>query len=431
MENEAKGFKDLKAGPSITKALSDLGINNPTPVQEMVIPRINAGHDVIAIAPTGTGKTAAYLIPLLTKLKFRQGVHPRALVLVPTRELSIQAEKMSLDLMKYMDLRVFAVYGGTGMKNQAETIGKGLDILIATPGRFLDLYSREIIHTKLLNTLVLDEADKMMDMGFLPQLHRILEVIPSRKRQNILLSATYPEKVARLADDFLNFPQKIEIEPQGSAAETIEQCFYKTPNLKTKINLLEFFLGDKEHFRKVIVFTKTKASANDVFKFIGRKIDQRVRVIHANKDQNARINAMNSFREGDTRILVSTDVTARGIDISHVSHVINFDVPVVLEDYVHRIGRTGRASVTGESITFVTPPDEYLLRDVEKITGSPIPEKKIPPEVEVAPTDPQERKKLARETDRIRRKTDPEYKGAFHPKKPKNRPNRSSGRSSK
>ncbi|MBR9997829.1 MAG: DEAD/DEAH box helicase [Cyclobacteriaceae bacterium] len=426
MGNGIKSFGDLKISPLILKALADLGFTSPTAIQEKVIPRINAGHDLIAIAPTGTGKTAAYLIPVLSKLKFPQGDHPRALILVPTRELTLQVEKMAGDLARYMSLRSLAVYGGTGIKNQAAEISKGQDILIATPGRFMDIYLMGELFTKNFNTLVLDEADKMMDMGFLPQLNRILEVIPARKRQNILLSATFPDKVQKLSDDFLKFPQKIEIRPQGSTAESIDQYFYRVPNLKTKINLLEFLLNDHEAFNKVIIFTKTKVTANDVYKFIKRKIDQNVRVIHANKDQNARINAINSFREGDTRILVSTDVTARGIDVDMVSHVINFDVPVIHEEYVHRIGRTGRAMASGESITFVTKPDEHHLLGIEKLIRGKINERKIPAEVEVTPTEAWEKKKMEQEEDLIKRKLDPDFKGAFHRKSPKNRRDRSS-----
>jgi ATP-dependent RNA helicase RhlE len=421
MGNGIKSFEELKINPSILKALTDLGFLNPTEIQTEVIPRITAGQDVIAIAPTGTGKTAAYLIPLMSKLNFRQGEHPRALILVPTRELTLQVQKMTEDLASYLDLRCLAIYGGTGIKNQIEAIAGGLDILIATPGRFMDIYLQGGLFTRQINTLVLDEADKMMDMGFLPQLNRILEVIPSRKRQNILLSATFSGKVQQLSEDFLNFPQKVEVRPQGSTAETIEQYYYSVPNLKTKINLLEYFLNDRERCNKVIIFTKTKTTANDIYKFIRRKIDQQVRVIHANKDQNTRLNAINSFRDGDTRILVSTDVTARGIDVSHVSHVFNFDVPPVHEEYVHRVGRTGRASAYGESITFVTDPDLYHLKSIEKIIGQKIPRRQIPVEVEIAVTESWEQKKMDREMDLIKRKTDPEFLGAFHRKKAKNR----------
>jgi len=420
MTDKLKSFSDLKLSAPILDALKDLDLNTPTKIQEKAIPLIRAGHDFIGIAPTGTGKTAAYIIPLLLKLKFSQGKHARALILVPTRELVIQVKKMFDDLGKNQSLRHIAIFGGKGIKNQIHQIREGIDVLIATPGRFLDIYLRGEIYTKNLNTLILDEADKMMDMGFLPQLHRILEVIPTKKRQNLLFSATFPDRVQRLSEDFLAFPQKVEINPQGTSAETIDQFFYKTPNLKTKINLLSYLLSDNQVFNKVIIFTKTKETANNIYKFIHRKLDKNVTVIHANKGQNTRINAINSFKEGNIRILVSTDVTSRGIDVSMVSHVINFDVPLVYEDYVHRIGRTGRAYQTGVSITFVTLPDEYHLENIEKIIRKKIPEKKIPKDVFISETEPLEKKKLEIELDKIKRKLDPTFKGAFHPKKIKN-----------
>ncbi len=424
MTDISKSFKDLKVTAPILEALDDMDLHTPTLIQEKAIPLIRAGHDFIGIAPTGTGKTAAYIIPLLLKLKFADGIHARALILIPTRELVLQVKKMLNDLSKNQSLRYVAIFGGTGIKKQIHLIREGLDILIATPGRFLDIYQRGEIYTKNLNTLILDEADKMMDMGFLPQLHRVLEVIPAKKRQNLLFSATFPERVQKLSDDFLAFPQKVEISPQGTTAETIEQSYYKTPNLKTKINLISYLLKNTMVFNKVIIFTKTKETANNIYKFIHRKIDKNVSVIHANKDQNTRINAINSFKDGLVRILVSTDVTARGIDVTMVSHVINFDVPLIYEDYVHRIGRTGRAHQTGESITFVTLPDEYHLANIERIIRKKIPEKKIPENVPVLETEPIEKKALAIELDKIKRKLDPTFKGAFHRKKSKNKPRR-------
>lgn len=421
MADAGKSFEDLKISPALLKALVDLNYAGPTPVQEVVIPRIRSGHDLIAIAPTGTGKTAAYLIPVLSKLNFPEGNDPRALILAPTRELAIQINKMCQQLGKYLSLRTGVIYGGTGMKNQLLEIDRGVDLLVATPGRFMDLYRMEAVRTNKIRILVLDEADKMMDMGFLPQLNRILEVLRAKKRQNLLFSATFSDKVQKLSDDFLDFPQKIEIKPQGSTAESIDQHFYRVPNLKTKINLLQFLLSNHESFKKVIIFTKTKETANDVFKFIRRKIDPDVRVIHANKGQNTRINSINAFRDGEIRILVSTDLTARGIDVSQVSHVINFDVPLVYEEYVHRIGRTGRAHETGESITFVTQPDEYHLSNIEKLIRSRINERKIPREVDIAETEPWEKKKMDQEMDRIKIKLDPDYKGSFHQRKLKNR----------
>ncbi len=419
MKEGSKSFEDLKLTRQILNALSDMGFEYPSPVQEKVIPKVMAGHDLFGIAPTGTGKTAAFIIPLLMKLKFAEGVHPRALILAPTRELAIQIDHDISKISAYYDLRHVCIYGGTGIRTQSTTISEGIDIITATPGRFLDLYQREYLYPRLIKTMILDEADKMMDMGFKKQINRILEIIPPKKRQNLLFSATLPPEVEELAYDFLEFPVKVEIEPQGTTASTIDQCFYKTPNLKTKINLLEYLLENSDIFKRVIIFTKTKETANNIYKFIHRKIDENTRVIHANKSQNSRLNAINAFKEGNVRILVSTDVSARGIDISDISHVINFDVPLIYEDYIHRIGRTGRANRTGESITFVTDPDYYHLQEIEKIIRQKIPEKPFPKDVKVEITEKWEKSLTDRELDRIKRKLNPEFKGAFHRKKHK------------
>jgi ATP-dependent RNA helicase RhlE len=412
------GFQEFRFNKQVLTAIHEAGYITPTPVQKKVIPRAMAGQDLIGIAPTGTGKTAAYLLPVIMKLLYPQGIAPRTLILLPTRELAIQVGKEAARFAGHTGLRSCAVYGGTGMKNQLEMINKGVDILVATPGRFMDIYRTGNLTTKLLNTLVIDEADRMMDMGFMRQLRSILEVIPSKKRQNLLFSATFPQKVEELSSEFLEYPAKIEIAPQATTADTIVQHAYRVPNFKTKINLLEFLLSNNPaDFDRVIVFTKTRQAANNIFKFIKRKIDPGAVVIHANKDQNARINAVGSFSEGKARVLVTTDVTARGIDITRVSHVINFNVPVNYEDYVHRIGRTGRANHPGNSITFVSPPDEYHMEEVQKLTRKKVVWMDLPPEIEIAQTGFEEKQEQAREIDGIKRKLDPEFKGAFHDKK--------------
>ncbi len=412
-------FQNFKLNKQVLEAIHDSGYTDPTPVQEKVIPAAMAGHDVLGIAPTGTGKTAGYLIPVSMKLRYPEGKDPRVLLLLPTRELAIQVGREAEKICYYSNLRSLTVYGGTGIKKQLEILDNGIDLLVATPGRFLDIYSTGKLTVKKIKTLVLDEADRMLDMGFIRQLHSILEVIPIKGRQNLLFSATFPEKVEKLSNEFLEFPVRIEIAPQSTTAATIEQWAFKVPNLKTKIKLLDFLLSDRDKFNRVIVFAKTRKNATDIYKFINRKIDENSGVIHANKDQNSRINAINSFSEGKIRILVSTDLTARGIDINQVSHVINFDVPVNYEDYVHRIGRTGRARQWGTAITFLTPPDELHMAEIEKITGSKVKLMEIPPEVDIAPTEKPELIEQAREADRLKRKLDPDFKGAFHKKKHK------------
>ena len=410
-------FEDFKLNKQLLNAIQDLNYTEPTEIQVKAIPQILAGHDVLGIAQTGTGKTAAYLLPILMKIKFAQGNNPRALILAPTRELVLQIEKNLHELGKYLDLRYLAVYGGIGPKTQIENIQKGLDIIVATPGRLLDIYLKGELIFKEIKVLILDEADKMMDMGFMPQIRKVLEVIP-HKRQNLLFSATMPDKVKVLSDEFLLFPLRIEVSPQATPVETVRQVLYEVPNFMTKINLLQHFLSDKETVKRVIIFVRTKEHADNIYKFIFRKIDSEVKVIHANKGQNTRINSMDAFKEGDVRILVATDVVARGIDVTMVSHVINFDIPVIYEDYVHRIGRTGRAKNLGEAISFANEAEMYHVRKIEKIIHMKIPIEKIPAEVEIMETPFDESQAVARELDALKQKGDPEFRGAFHEKKP-------------
>lgn len=412
-------FAELDLNKQMLNAIEDLNYTKPTPIQEKAIPLILAGHDVMGVAQTGTGKTAAFVIPIFMKVKYAQGLNPRALILAPTRELAIQIQGVMEDLGKYLDIRHTAIYGGLGPKTQIETIAQGIDVLVATPGRLLDLYSRGDLVLKEIKTLVMDEADKMMDMGFMPQINRILEVVPT-KRQNLLFSATMPEKVVALSEDFLEYPVRVEITPEVVTAQTVKQVRFALPNLKTKINLLEKLLLDSEAFYRVIVFARTRKNADNIFKFLSRKFpEDSIRVIHANKGQNTRINAMNAFKEGEVRVLVATDVVARGIDASMVSHVINFDIPLIYEDYVHRIGRTGRAEQLGEAISFVTEAEEYHIKKIEKIIKMPIPVGDIPEDLEITETPFEEAQMIAREIDRQKRKENPDYQGAFHEKKKK------------
>lgn len=411
-------WADLKLNPQLLRAVAELGFENPTEVQRRVIPLVLGGQAVIGIAQTGTGKTAAYVLPLLKKLSHAQGADARALVLAPTKELVVQLEMHAAALGRHTDLRIVSLYGGVGPTSQIEKLSLGCDLIIATPGRFMELYGRQEIVVKQIKTLVLDEADRMLDMGFLHQLRKVFEVIP-QKRQNLLFSATFPPKVEKLAEEFLLFPTKVEVTPQATPAREVSQSRISVPNLKTKINLLEHLLTDHDRFRRVLVFARTKKAADDVSKYVDRKGLGPVRVIHSNKGQNARINAMNEFRQGNLRVLVSTDVSARGIDVSGVSHVINFDVPLVYEDYVHRIGRTGRANQPGEAITFVVPPEEYHMENIEKLIRGKIPVQELPQGVSLEETLKDERQEQNRELDRQRRKRDPLFKGAFHESKRK------------
>ncbi|ALD21806.1 DEAD/DEAH box helicase [Hymenobacter sp. DG25A] len=409
-------FADFKLNKQLLTAVAEAGFEHPTPVQEQTIPLLLAGHDVLAIAQTGTGKTAAFGLPLLMKVKYAQGVNPRALILAPTRELAMQLESHLRKMAVHTDLRIFAIYGGLGPKTQIETIAKGVDILIATPGRLMELYLKGNLVLKEIKTLVLDEADKMMDMGFMPQIRRILEVIPS-KRQNVLFSATMPDKVSVLSEEFLEFPVRVEVTPAATSAQNVTQSLYEVPNLLTKINLLEYLFLDWDAFHRVMIFTRTKEHAENVASFLKRKSHGEVRAIHGNKGQNVRINAMEAFKAGEIRFLVATDVAARGIDVPQVSHVINFDVPLIYDDYVHRIGRTGRAQHTGAAITFANEAEMHHMARIEELINQKIPLLPLPPEVKVMETQFDEQQGMDREIDERRRRDDPSFLGAFHERK--------------
>jgi ATP-dependent RNA helicase RhlE len=418
MQTTQNTFEQFKLNRQLLNAIEEAGYTEPTPIQEQAIPIALAGQDVLGIAQTGTGKTAAYTLPLLMRIKYAQGQHPRALIMAPTRELAMQISEAITQLSKYTDIRTVVLYGGVGPKTQIEELRKGVDIIVATPGRFMDLYFQEEIVVKHLNVMVLDEADKMMDMGFMPQIRKLLEIIP-RKRQNMLFSATFSGKVENLSHEFLEFPTRIEVTPQATAAEMVTQVLYEVPNFRTKINLLSYLLEDKETFTRVLVFTRSREVAGLVHQNLLNRVvpEAELRVIHANKGQNTRINAMEAFKEGNIRVMVATDVVARGIDITEVSHVINFDVPLIYEDYVHRIGRTGRANTVGNAITFMTIADEYHIRKIEAMIRTEIPRAEFPEEVYVGETPFQERQDMLREIDNQRRKDDPTFKGAFHEKK--------------
>lgn len=409
-------FSDFKLNKQLWKAISDAGYSEPTPIQEKTIPLILHGHDVLGIAQTGTGKTAAYLIPTIYKIKYAKGSDPRALIVVPTHELALQVNESIRLLAQYTDLRSVALVGGTGMKSQKDILAKGVDLVVATPGRLMDLYLGGFLNLKFVEIFIMDEAERLLDMGFRKQIDRILSVMKS-KRQNLLFSATWNEKVKMISENFLVGPVEVSIEPDVKTVKTVSQAVYFVPNLKTKINLLEFLFAEKQ-YRKVIVFCKTKTTATNISKYIARKYgEDQVRLIHGNKDQNTRLNAMKMFSEEKIPFLVTTDIASRGIDVRDVSHVINFDIPLVYEDYIHRIGRTGRAMRTGDSVSFCSPADEYHLKKIQKLIGQKIPVEKLPVQVPVEETPYEERQEMLREIDHQRRKEDPDYQGAFHEKR--------------
>jgi ATP-dependent RNA helicase RhlE len=408
-------FTDLGLNKQLLTAIEELGYEEPTEIQRRAIPPILSGNHVIGVAPTGTGKTAAFVLPILRKLNYAQAHDPRCLIFLPSRELAHQVYENCLEFGKYTDLRFVKLTGGNGIQAQRLALEDGADVIIATPGRFMDLYFEGAVRLRSVEILVLDEADKMMDMGFMPQLNQILEVIPT-KRQNILFSATFHSSVEKLSEDFLEFPVKIEIDTNFKPAKNIEQRLYNVPNFGTKCQLLLKLL-ENEELNRVLVFVRTKETANNLFKFIQRKNVGEWKTIHANKGQNTRMLAYEEFKNGDLRGIVATDVASRGIDITKISHVINFDLPVMYSEYIHRVGRTGRANESGIAITFASPVEQYHIPKIEKMMDMVIPVFSLPADMVIPPTDPDEKKAFDRELDRMKRKDDPDYQGAFHDRK--------------
>ena len=408
-------FEDLKLTRQFLNAIDDLGYAVPTAIQQKAIPIIRSGQHVIGIAQTGTGKTAAYLLPIMQNLKYAQAELPRCVILVPTKELVLQVLEQVTLLGKYTNLRSVGLYGGVGRKKQANQAVSGVDIVVSTPMRLLEIYQEEGLDLKKVQVLVLDEADRMLDMGFRPQINAILDVLP-RKKQNMMFSATFSSIIEELSWNFMDFPTKIEITPEATPVETVDQKSYHVPNFQTKLNLLELLLKDSSMSR-VMIFVKSKSSANKIFEYLKQRIKGEIRLIHSNKAQNARINSFNDFKEGNVRLLISTDVMARGIDVTGVSHVVNFDVPSVYEDYVHRIGRTGRAWNDGIAITFVTKADLYHIAKIEKKIRMSIPVYPLAADLEITETPFEENQFMEREIDEQKKKEDPTYQGAFHEKK--------------
>ena len=421
-------FEDLKLKRQFLNAVSDLGFVKPTPIQIQAIPRILAGQDVIGVAQTGTGKTGAYVLPLLQKLKGRQDGAPRVAILVPTKELALQVHGAVESFAMHTDIRALALVGGVGPKTQIAELEAGTDVVVATPGRFMELYLKGALVTKKLHSMVLDEADRMMDMGFMPQLRDMLEVIP-RKRQNLLFSATFPQRVERLADEFLLWPTRIEVTPEGTPVASVEQYVVRAPNVQTKINAVLHWLTDAHPDSRALLFVRTKEDAKRVRVALEETMPRQVAEIHSNKAQHTRLAAMSQFRAGEVRVLVSTDVSARGIDVPETEVVINFNVPRMSDDYVHRIGRTGRADRSGMAYTLVDPTDEVaLVRVVERLPAESRPQDlELSSQVDVTETPPWEAKSMARTIDFQKRKADPTYKGAFHEKKRKSSSKSGSG----
>jgi len=414
-------FHDLNLSKMQLNAVDDMGLQHPTPIQIEAFPVIMSGRDVIGVAQTGTGKTYAYLLPLLRLHKFSKELHPKVLIIVPTRELVLQVVEEIEKLAAYMSVRVVGVYGGTNMNTQRITVEQGVDFLVATPGRLYDLAMSRSLRLKNIKKLVIDEVDQMLDLGFRPQLTNILDILPER-RQNLLFSATMTTEVETIIETFFNHPKKIEVDLTGTPVEKIDQSAYYVPNFITKTNLLKHLLQTNEEMVKVLVFVSTKRLADRLFKQMEPAIKEQLGIIHSNKAQNFRINTVQSFHAGEIRVLLATEIIARGLDVSEVSHVINFDAPDIPENYIHRIGRTGRAEKRGNAITFFRKEEDATVKiGIEELMKREIPILPFPEDVEISEElVPEEIPNSAGDINYLP-SVDMDSKGAFHEKSEKNK----------
>ena len=412
-------FEQFNLPKSLQKALDELGFRQPTPIQEKSFNVILSGKDVMGIAQTGTGKTFAYLLPLLKQWKFQPTDAPRVVILVPTRELVVQVVEEVEKLTQYMSIRVLGIYGGVNINTQIKAVYDGVDILVGTPGRTMDLALDNVLQFDCLQKLVIDEFDEILNLGFRTQLTAILAMM-KEKRQNILFSATMTEEVDEILDDYFNFPEEVSLAPSGTPLEKIKQQAYATPNFLTKLNIVKNLLTNDATTSRVLFFVNNKRLADFVLEHLEEDFPEQFGVIHSNKTQNYRLNTMQLFQDGELRGLVTTDVMARGLDITDITHVFNLQLPEIPEQYIHRIGRTGRADKEGCAVSFISPKEEEMQLEIEELMDFEIPILEIPAEVKIA------EQRLEFEKDRVKMKTnkrkiDTERGEAFHEKKDKNK----------
>jgi ATP-dependent RNA helicase RhlE len=372
-------FSDLGLEPELVRAVADKGYDTPTPIQRQAVPAVLAGHDVLAGAQTGTGKTAGFVLPLLQKLGQSAGRAPRVLVLTPTRELAAQVAQSAKDYGAHKNLRTQVVFGGVGEQPQINGLRNGCDILVATPGRLLDLAERRLADLSAVQHFVLDEADRMLDMGFIHDIRRVMRMLP-QVRQNLLFSATYNDEIRTLAGKLLRDPVHIEVTPRNSTVERVEQLAFRVPK-EHKRHLLVHLFGhgatDEGSWTQVLVFTRTKHGANKLSQQL-EAAGIRSAAIHGNKSQSARVKALADFKAGRLTALVATEVASRGLDIKELPQVVNYELPNVPEDYVHRIGRTARAGATGRAVSLVAPDEAGLLKDIERTMKQSVPFRDTP-----------------------------------------------------
>lgn len=376
-------FRDLNLNKSLLRAIDDLGLTEPTAIQRKVFSPIMAGNDVVGVAQTGTGKTFAYLLPSLRLWQFTKSPSPQILIMVPTRELVAQVVEEVEKLTTYMTFQVVGVYGGTNIRTQIAEVEGGTDVVVGTPGRLLDLMLEGALKTKKIKRLIIDEVDEMLNLGFRTQLNGIIDFLPV-KRQNLMFSATMPEEVEQIVNNYTDYYKKIETAPSGAPLENIEQYAYTAENFNTKANLLELLLQTDADLSKVLVFVSTKKMADALYERLAGSFEEQVGVIHSSKSQNNRFKTVYAFQDGTYRFIIATDVIARGLDVSLVTHVVNFDLSPVAEAYVHRIGRTGRAEKKGIAISFVSEEEQLYKTQIEELMDMEVPWRPTPEELVVS-----------------------------------------------
>lgn len=414
-------FSDLNLTKPFLRALEDLGFETPTPIQEKTFPVVMSGKDAVAIAQTGTGKTFAYLLPSLRQLAFSEQLQPRIIILVPTRELVVQVVEEVGKLCKYTNLRFGGIYGGANINPQKLMIHRGLDILVATPGRIMDMLATRVLQPQMVQKLIIDEVDEMLNLGFRAQLLQIMDRLPE-KRQNLMFSATLDEDVEKMIEGYFKQPQYVELVARGTPLDKIKQSAYYVPNFYTKINLLEHLLLTDKKLKKVLVFAKTKKLADAVYKELEPVFKEEIGIIHSNKTQPQRFEAIENFGSGLHRVLIATDIIARGLDIPEVTHVINIDTPSIPEDYIHRIGRTGRADSIGNAIMFITEAEKTNHKTIEALMNKKIAMLPFPEKVEITDALTADEKPVKKDKNLHKFNVKLENKnGAFHEKKDKNK----------
>lgn len=413
-------FKDFKIEKRLLQTVEALGYSLPTTIQEKVFSVVMSGADVCGIAQTGTGKTLAYLLPLLNGWKYSKTKEPQILVIVPTRELVTQVVDAVRNLCAQLNVSVIGVYGGVNINTQRLELQNGCDVLVATPGRLYDLAVTGAFKLKSIKKLVIDEVDEMLNLGFRTQLRNIMDLLPQR-RQNLLFSATLTEEVEVLLNEYFNSPVRVEAAPAGTPVENIIQSAYAVPNFYTKVALLRLLLKEDDSMTKVLVFTASKKLADDLYEELENDFEGTIGLIHSNKEQNHRFNTVKQFKEGVFRFIIATDIVARGIDIAEVTHVINFDLPDSTENYIHRIGRTGRADKKGYAISFVTEKDQKIKEEIEAFMTLEVPVTPLPLHLEISTrlTEDEMPKVYMKEV-QVRLLKKEERGAAFHPKSAKN-----------